>query len=233
MLGPEMRSTGEVLGIARVLRAGLLQGPGGRQAAAARRGDGADQPRREERAGGRGRRASSRSSASASGPPRARRLPRRARHRGRADQQDPRRPAAHRRRHHQPRDPAGRQHARRPPQRVRRLVHPQDRDQVPGPLHHDAAGRARLGAGHRRLPSRRRRRHVAPGVPRAGSLAERASCRRGADRPVPGARGSTVRYTEGRCDTAHAPYRSGRACSGCSSPRPPAHQPTTRQCATG
>ncbi len=37
LLGPEMRSTGEVLGMAEHLRRGVLQGPGGRPADAAAR----------------------------------------------------------------------------------------------------------------------------------------------------------------------------------------------------
>ena len=74
VLGPEMRSTGEVLGHGRFLRPGVLQGPGGHAAAAAAEGHGADQRGRPGQAGrGRGGAAVRARWASRSRPPRARR----------------------------------------------------------------------------------------------------------------------------------------------------------------
>ena len=195
--GPEMRSTGEVLGHGRLLRAGLLQGAGGRQAAAARRGHGADQPsprrtprvvevgarvRRRSASGSRPRDGTQRSSPRTASPAE----PINKMHEGRPQ---------HRRRDHEPARsswsstrPAG------TPQPVRRLLHPQGRHQA-----------TRCPTSRRWPPRWRRRRASPPTVTAAaassrcrsttpGFLADRASasglC---AIRPLEGAEEPSVR----------------------------------------
>ena len=152
VLGPEMRSTGEVLGMAKssglafykaqqatkrplpLAGDGPLHGGGARQAAASwrRRGEFAELGFRSWRRAG------------------TREFLAQQRDRRRAGPEAARGAAQPRRRDQERRDPAARQHAGRQGERARRLVHPQGGHQAPGALHHDGAARRRRRRGSRR-----------------------------------------------------------------------------------
>ena len=151
LLGPEMKSTGEVMGLDTDFRAGLRQEPARRRRRpaalrhavrlGARRGQGlraagGEAPVRPRLQGARHLR--------------HRALPHRARHPCREDQQGAGRPPAYRRRHPQPPGAAGVQHHGRPEGRLRLQVAAPRYLDAEGAVLHDAGRRRRRRAGHRR-----------------------------------------------------------------------------------
>ncbi len=142
ILGPEMRSTGEVMGVSEKFRPGFCQGATGRRAAPAAQG--LDFPERQ-----RSRQAALR--AACEGTARFRfPLDRHARHgRGsrsgrssrRARVQSKRRPSEHRGSCENWQSRYGHQHATRPRIVLRREIHPSRGDSLQHPVHHDALRR--------------------------------------------------------------------------------------------
>jgi hypothetical protein len=139
LLGPEMKSTGEVMGLDTRFRAGLRQERSSAPASTCRA-----PARCSSRCATRTRRACCPpssvwpSSASRCWRQAARALPRRKRHRGRKDQQGSGRPPAYRGRHPQPSGPARVQHHRRPEGGVGlKIAAPRHAD-AEGALLHDA-----------------------------------------------------------------------------------------------
>ena len=138
LLGPEMRSTGEVLGMAGLLRPGVLQGAGGGQAALPLEGTVLITVAERDQAGRAARRRGGSPNWASRSWPRTARKRFLAEHgvAGRADPQAARGPAQHRRRHQERRDPAGDQYPGGQVERARRLLYPQGGDQIQDPVHH-------------------------------------------------------------------------------------------------
>ena len=159
LLGPEMRSTGEVMGVAAGLPGRVRQGPGrGGRAAARRRHGVPDRHGLRQGGGRRDRRAAARPrlhrrrDARDGGGDRAHGHP------GRDAEQARGGVAARRRQDRGRRRGAGHQHADRHRGARGRLRDPPRRDRPRHPVHHDDVGRDGRGARDRRRAPRRRRR---------------------------------------------------------------------------
>ncbi len=167
VLGPEMRSTGEVLGMADSFGLAFCQSGGGGPAAAAARGHRAHHGggARPRLGGGGGDRVPfpGLQDTSHGGHPR---LPGQSRDTGGTHLEAARGQAEHRGRDQERRHPTSGEHPRRQVERVRRFLYPQGRYQTQGPLYdHHRCGHGG-GQGHRRPPRRARPGAVAAELPR-------------------------------------------------------------------
>ena len=148
VLGPEMRSTGEVMGIDRDFATAFAKSQIGRGQQAADGGDGLRQRRRARPQGDRPRgEEAGRARLHADEDPRHRRRAGRARHRGDGRPQDPRGPAERARPPGQRRDRPDRQHAQRQGLADRRGPDPRLGRQPRRAVHHDDRRRQGRGRG--------------------------------------------------------------------------------------
>jgi len=154
ILGPEMKSTGEVMGAAATFGTAFAKAQLGAGVKLPSEGCAADRPRPRV------------ARVQADCDARDGQLPARARSRGRDRLQGQRGTPARRRRDPQPPDSARHQHATRPGVVLRRPHRPPDCHHAVGAVHHDAHRRCGDGQRDSRLPQRRPHRAGAPGIPR-------------------------------------------------------------------
>ncbi len=171
VLGPEMRSTGEVLGMANSFGLAFYKAQEATGVALPLEGTvlitvaDRDKPAVREVA-----RRFAELGFQDQGHQRHAGVPGRSGDRVRADRQDARGAAQHRRRHHRRRDPTGDQHAPRQGQQGRRRLHSPDGHQVQSALRHHAGRRRGRRQRDSRLPRRSRPREEPATIPRRYSL---------------------------------------------------------------